>query len=156
MAVVHMPRPRPRPLPIPPSACKTLGAFGLHIDRGAAARFRLRRRKGEAEVWMHLGNFQWSLNITEDVHPKTFAEARKVVAAYAWKHGQAIEEIRAEAPPRGTKADYALAKVGGAKEEWLASDVPALFAEAMMKCEHSGGHCAYDGYCHYGGCFEPT
>lgn len=29
------------------------------------------------------------------------------------------------------------------------------FAKAMMKCQHAGGYCAQDGFCHFdGACFK--
>lgn len=42
-----------------------------------------------------------------------------------------------------------------AVEAWLKSDDPERFAEAAIKCEHAGGFCMEDGYCHLdGACFR--
>lgn len=47
-----------------------------------------------------------------------------------------------------------------AREEWLrpVADLDLhheRFAKAMMKCQHAGGHCAEDGFCHFDGdCFK--
>ena len=50
--------------------------------------------------------------------------------------------------------------MGRAFESWLVpkgnDDVDhERFAKAMMKCQHGGGHCAQDGFCHHDGdCFK--
>lgn len=47
-----------------------------------------------------------------------------------------------------------------AREEWLrpSGDTDLdheRFAKAMMKCQHGGGYCASDGFCHHDGdCFK--
>lgn len=42
-----------------------------------------------------------------------------------------------------------------AVEAWLSSDVPERFAEAAIKCQHAGGFCMDDGFCHFDGqCFR--
>ena len=38
-------------------------------------------------------------------------------------------------------------------EAWLRSEDPEKFAEAAILCQHAGGFCIQDGYCHYAGCF---
>lgn len=41
------------------------------------------------------------------------------------------------------------------RESWLRSPNHDRWAAAMVKCQHAGGHCGADGYCHYEGeCFE--
>jgi hypothetical protein len=41
------------------------------------------------------------------------------------------------------------------RESWLRSKSHVRWAAAMTKCQHAGGHCGADGYCHYGDCFDP-
>lgn len=42
-----------------------------------------------------------------------------------------------------------------AVEQWLKSDDDEKFAEAAIRCQHAGGFCLSDGYCHYDGtCFR--
>jgi hypothetical protein len=42
-----------------------------------------------------------------------------------------------------------------AVEAWLKSDDPEKFAEAAVKCEHTGAFCMEDGFCHFEGrCFR--
>jgi hypothetical protein len=76
------------------------------------------------------------------------------VQAYAAGHGLVLEEIVRERPcrPRGSREDRQFLKDGGCKEEWLESDVPELWAEAMCRCRHPGGFYGQDGFCHYGDC----
>ena len=42
-----------------------------------------------------------------------------------------------------------------ARETWLKSEDPEKFAAAAIKCEHAGGYCMSDGFCHFDGvCFR--
>ncbi len=96
--------------------------------------------------------FTWNLSYTENIWPQSFKEARAWYGAYAARYGQTFEEIVTPRPPSGSREDRALLKAGGCKEEWLRSDVPALFGEAAVRCQHAGGFCVSDGYCNMGGC----
>jgi hypothetical protein len=41
------------------------------------------------------------------------------------------------------------------RESWLRSDDSDKFAEAAVKCQHAGGFCLDDGFCHFEGiCFR--
>lgn len=100
------------------------------------------------------GAFSWSVSHYEKVNPPSFAAARQWVAAYAARFGDVVAEAPPTRPPmkRPTGIDAKLLKAGGCREAWLASDVPALFAEAMVRCHHAGAYCATDGFCHFGDC----
>jgi hypothetical protein len=145
-------------LPIPDSACSIIGALGLFApDTIGRVAFSLRRRKGGTEIWMHAPQsgglaFSWNLSVMLDIHPPSFREARSFVLAYGARHGQLLEERRKERIKRATGQDRIILKNGGCREEWLKSDVPTLWAEAMMRCGHAGGFCGQDGYCHLGNC----
>lgn len=46
---------------------------------------------------------------------------------------------------------------GPAREEWLKSEDPDEYAAAMVLCQHAGGYCSQDGFCHFeGSCFQPN
>ena len=41
------------------------------------------------------------------------------------------------------------------REAWFKSDNHERFASAAVKCQHAGGFCMSDGYCHFDGeCFR--
>lgn len=45
------------------------------------------------------------------------------------------------------------------RESWLRGNNHEQFALAMMRCQHAGGYCAQDGFCHFrrngdGSCFR--
>lgn len=161
MAVLTLARKR-RPIPIPDSACRIIGMLaGEDAVPGTLfnVKFRLTRRRKGVEVFLSVPGFSWNLSHTEGHWPASFADARKWVAAYAARYGQVFEEVVTERQKRPTGEDRKLLKAGGCKEAWLSSDVPALFAEAAVRCQHAGAYCMQDGYCHIGGCdmeYEPS
>lgn len=141
------------PLPLPKCATAIIGVMGFdHPTTMVGVRMSLRRIRRGTEVMLHSGGFSWNLSHMEKVWPRSFKEARRWAQAYAARYGQTFEEIVQERLPVGSKADRALLKAGGCREEWLRSDVPALFAEAAVRCQHAGAFCMSDGYCHFGDC----
>lgn len=95
----------------------------------------------------------WSLNEAVGKWPETFQEARLLVQQIAASHGyQPFKEIVKDRMKRSTGDDGKAFKAGECREEWLSSDVPELWAEAMTRCQHAGGYCGQDGFCHYGDC----
>lgn len=149
-----------RPLPIPASACEIISAFALREPNTLmGVQFSLRRRKEGTEVTLSasVGQFRafnWNLSHMLDHYPPSFAAARKWVAAYAAGYGQVVEEAPPSRPrmKRPVGNDRKLLKAGGCRESWLASDVPELWAEAVVRCQHAGGYCGQDGFCHFGDC----
>lgn len=144
-------------LPIPASAMAILGEFGLSTAAIGAATYALMRRCNGVNIMFSVPTgpnqiFSWSANSMLGVEHKTFAEARRWVAAYANGHGQTITEVVKERERQPVGEDRKLLAAGGCKESWLGSDVPKLFAKAAMRCQHEGGYCLSDGYCHYGDC----
>lgn len=146
---------RRQPIPIPASATKIIGLMagddaipGTMID----VRFRLKRLKKGVEVFLSVPGFSWNLSYTENRWPASFAEAREWVSAYAARYGQIFEEAVKDRAKVPTGNDRKLLKAGGCRESWLASDVPALFGEAAVRCHHAGAYCMQDGYCHLGDC----
>ncbi len=149
-----------KPLPRPAIVTKIYD-LGL-VDTGPAdqmseIRFSLSKRNGRTNVTIHKGTGElreaWSLSLATGVYPKTYPEAREYVARVALSHGyDPFPEIKKKQPPRGANADYKLLKEGGCKEEWLNSDVPAMWGEAAFRCQHPGRHCTEDGFCHYRDC----
>lgn len=142
-----------QPIPIPASACRIISDLGgdvpSTVDR---VRFRLTTLRKGVQIFLSVPGFGWNLSYTEDVWPKSFKDARKWVAAYAARYGQTFEEVERPRTPRPSRADAAVLKAGGCMEAWLRSDVPALFGEAAVRCQHAGGFCMSDGYCNMGGC----
>ena len=50
--------------------------------------------------------------------------------------------------------------MGRAYEKWLSPEGSTdldheRFANAMTKCQHGGGYCAQDGFCHHDGSVRP-
>lgn len=159
MAEIHeLRRARKRqPLPIPTSACVIWDTLGLPgPKRGHAAKFLLRTRRCGTEIWFTVptptGAFQWNVSALNNYWPHTFGEARKWVKAYAAGFGQDIEEVVKPRMVRAVGMDRKLMRAGGCKEVWLKSDIPELWATAMVRCQHPGAFCGSDGYCHYGTC----
>lgn len=155
---------RRKRIPLPASALSVSGALGLPLPE-TFTHFRLRRRKRGTEVWIigpayapsstgKMLSMPFSLNLSAmlDVWPASFPEARKWVAAYAAGHGQVLEEECKDRGPRPAPEDRRVLRAGGCREAWLSSDVPELWAEAMVRCKHAGGYCGQDGFCHYGSC----
>lgn len=149
---------RRRALPIPESACRILGDAICDPLMAGHYTFSLRTRRGRGvEIMMHMpasGNvaFSWNLSALLTRWPANFQEARKWVHSYAAGYGQVVEEIVKRRWPRMKGDDRKLFKAGGCREAWLESDVPELFAAAAVRCQHAGGYCMSDGYCHYGDC----
>jgi|GEM_PF-6539735 len=141
--VCNLERPR-RPLPIPETACRI---FGFSAPDTWGARFSLRRSKRGVIITLIVPGFSWDLSHLEGRYPANFAEARKFVKQYGLRYGQTIEEVLRPKQRRWREPK------GPAQESWLESENPKEFAEAIMVCEHAGGYCGQDGYCHYGGCF---
>jgi len=158
---------KPRPIQLPRSAMLVAASLGLSVP-ATFTHFRLRRRRKGTEVWLTttpamrherdgttvVVPFEMNLSADRDEWPPTFEAARKWVKAYAAGHGLVLEEIVPERQryPKPSPEDRRLLKEGGCKEEWLGSDVPELWAEAMCRCRHPGGFCGQDGFCHYGDC----
>lgn len=134
--------------------------FGLPApERYTHFSLRTRRRGVEvrllAPIRWSTGQQTWSglnLSVTHDVWPEDFAAARQWVQAWADRHGMTLEEKKKDRYPNPSREDNEVFKVGGCREAWLSSDVPKLWAEAMVRCQHAGGHCGQDGFCHYGDC----
>lgn len=141
------------PFRLPDSAVSVLGDIP---EPNGSVTFRLRRVKEGAEIWlstpMNHGVFSWSVSHVEKVWPADFDAAREWVAAYAARHGQILEEEIKPRMKRPIGDDRKLWKAGGCREAWLASDIPDLYAAAAVRCQHMGGFCMYDGYCHFGNC----
>lgn len=145
------------PIPIPESACRIIGDFGMEEpNTHNNVSMSLRRLKRGVEIMLSVkvgrGAFSWNLSCMEDVYPQNFAAAREWAAAYAARYGQTLHEIIKPREPRPTGDDRKLFKSGGCREAWLRSDVPALWAEAALRCQHAGAFCMSDGYCHFGNC----
>lgn len=147
-----------RPLPIPESACRSIGVLrgGRELVQVGAVTFSLRRRKRGTEVSFCMpidgGAFTWSASLLHDKWFKNFAEARQWAKAHLAQHGQEAVETTKRQRPRARGDDAKLLRSGGCSERWLSSDVPTLWAEAMMRCRHPAGYCGSDGYCHNGDC----
>lgn len=142
-----------QPIPIPASATRIISCLGGDVPTPFYdVKMSLRTCAKGTDIWLSIPGFSWSLSQSENVWPKSFKEARKWAAAYAARYGQTFEEVIKERAPVGSRADRALLKAGGCKEAWLRSDVPALFGEAAIRCQHAGAFCFGDGYCHLGGC----
>ena len=143
-----------KPFPIPASACRVIGSLGLRAADLYRVSFKLKRCKRGVEIWFSAPTgpntlFQWNASQLNDVWPLSFTEARRWVHAYAAGLGQIVEEVKP--PPRlkmPTGEDRKLFKAGGCKEAWLRSDVPHLWAEAVIRCQHAGSFCGQDGFCH--------
>jgi len=169
MAVIHDLRKarKPKPIPLPRSAMMVAASLGLSVP-ATFTHFRLRRRRKGTEVWLTttpamrherdgttvVVPFEMNLSAERGEWPQGFAAARKWVHAYAAGHGLVLEEIVPERHryPKPSREDRRILKEGGCKEDWLESDVPELWAEAMCRCQHPGGFCGQDGFCHYGDC----
>lgn len=146
MSITPMKRKR-QPLPIPETACRF---FGGKLPSTLNVQFTLRRSKqGVIVMLIAPSRFSWNLSSLEGRYPANFAEARQFVKQYGLRYGQTITEVP---KPKQEKERYPEPK-GPAQESWLESDNPKEFAEAMLVCEHAGGHCGQDGFCHYGNCF---
>jgi hypothetical protein len=96
--------------------------------------------------------FSWNVTTQLNLNHRTFAEARRWVHAYAAGYGRKVEEVVKPRKKSPTGNDAKVFRAGGCKEQWLSSDIPDLWAEAMVRCQHPGGHCGQDGFCHYGDC----
>ncbi len=142
-----------KPLPVPEIVTR-IWADGLYEpNEFSEVRFSLRTKKKGTLIYLHRGNQQWSLNAATGFWPKNFQAARKYVHQIAASHGyEPFTEIVKERTKRPNGRDAALLKSGGCRETWLSSDVPSIFAEACMRCQHPGGYCMQDGFCHYGDC----
>lgn len=143
-----------RQLPIPKSATRILGQFGLEVPNGYGASFSLRRSKNGPRATLHVEGFSWCLRLPENV--KSFSAAREYITAYGLRYGQQISERRKPKSPRGAERDYERLRSGHIQEDWLKSDVPALYAAAMLRCKHPAGYCSEDGFCHYEDCFAKS
>jgi hypothetical protein len=153
--VLEFKNPKRKPIPIPESACRVISLMGgdMPDSRYNNPMYSLRRKNGATEIFLSLPGFQWNLSLVENHYPKTFKEARKWMVLFGNRYGQTITEAPKENPiirPKGE--DRKILKSGGCLERWLKSDVPALWAEASVRCEHAGGYCGQDGFCHYGTC----
>jgi hypothetical protein len=147
-----------QPMPIPASACRIIGSMGINApDTIGRVQYTLRTRKRGVEIMFKASAsgaqaFTWNVSAMLDVWPENFAEARQWVAAYAAGYGQTVQEITKPRDPQPTGDDRKVFKAGGCREWWLRSDVPKLFGEATFRCQHAGGFCMQDGYCHFGTC----
>lgn len=141
-----------RAIPIPASACQIFGVLGIRHDQYQQTKFRLSRRRAGVTIWFVRGRFSWNVSHLEKVRPANFKIARQWVAAYASRFGEVLEEIIKPRTPIAVGADRKLLKAGGCHEAWLESSIPELWAEACMRCQHPGGFCSQDGFCHYGNC----
>lgn len=146
-----------RSFPIPESACRIIGELGGTVDQIGKPRFSLSRCNKAAQIMFVIqasgGNaFSWNVTSLLSLHHESYAEARKWAHAYAAGYGHVIEEVVKPRKERPIGADGKAFRIGQCKEEWLASTVPDLWAEAMVRCKHPAGFCGQDGYCHYGDC----
>lgn len=103
-------------------------------------------------IYFHQGPSTWSASAQEHILPPDFKSAREWVKAYGVKHNQTITERIKEREKQPKGIDRILFKSGTCHERWLESDVPKLFAEAAIRCQHAGAYCMQDGFCHYGDC----
>lgn len=116
--------------------------FGVEVGLVAPVRWSTGEETGH---WLNLSHLT-------GVFPSDFAAARQWVTAWADRHGMDLEERVKRRDPRPSPAENKLFLAGGCREEWLSSDVPKLWAEAVTRCQHAGGYCGQDGFCHYGDC----
>lgn len=143
-----------KPLPMPSIVTKVYGS-GLasppcEFDE---VTFSLKRSKRGAVIYLHQSSQTWNLNYAIDKWPATFDEARKLVATVAATHGWPdFKEVTKKRDPLPRGADRRNLADGKCSEAWLRSDIPKLFAEAALRCQHAGGYCIQDGFCHYGDC----
>ena len=145
---------RRKPLPMPAIVTKIYGAgIAAAPSEFSEVTFSLRRSKSGPLIYLHSENQYWCINSVINRQPANYADARLIVAQLAATHGHPpFSELVQERQKRPTRAASALFKKGECKEEWLKSDIPALWAEAMVRCQHPAGYCGQDGYCHYGDC----
>lgn len=123
--------------------------------------YTLRTRRCGVEVGL-VAPVRWStgqetghwinLSYLSDIYPRNFAAARQWVRAWADRHGMQLEEKAKPRYPSASRDDNAVFLAGGCREAWLSSDVPKLWAEAVVRCQHAGAYCGQDGFCHYGDC----
>lgn len=157
-AMVRALQRRRRPFPIPESACRILDLAARDFVVSPTT-YSLRRHAGQVEVMLVVSvgahqRFSWNVTAMSGQQLGTFAEARRWVHSYAAGFGQTVTEAEPRRPrmKRPSRADAATMKEGVCKEAWLESDVPTLWAEAVVRCQHPAGYCGHDGYCHYGDC----
>lgn len=155
-AELHRLKRQRRPFPIPDSACTIINATGRDFVQ-YEVQFSLRRSGRGTDVMFivpagPLKSFTWNVSYLVEHPLSSFAEARRWAHAYAAGYGQTVVEVvkqrRRPVPGPEGKA----LRAGACREAWLDSDTPELWAEAMMRCQHPGGYCGADGYCHYGDC----
>lgn len=152
-------RKKSRSVITPPAITKALSAFGLYPGNFTHftinKRRKTSRRERSVEVWLWTED-KHGLNLSsvKNIHLSTEREARDYIKVFATGSGLHLTELISEEKkcPRPGREDAALLRQGIVKEEWLASDVPTLWAEAMVRCQHPAGFCGQDGFCHYGDC----
>lgn len=151
---------RRRPLPMPVLVTKIISDAGPIFGFSAPSEFdtvsfslRKAGRPSKTVIYLHCAAQMWSLSAAIDRYPKTFSDARILVQQIAAKHGhEPLEEITKPRMPQARGDDRRTLKDGGCLEAWLSSDIPELWAESMMRCQHPGGFCGQDGFCYYGDC----
>jgi hypothetical protein len=155
MADVYKLKHKRKRIAIPSAASYLFGDMGHFTVFTIMIRRKTKRRERHTEVWLWTdGNFGLNLSAVKGIFPDSEEGARKWLKTFAEGHGLHLtERLKVKKHiPRGNREQYRDLKAGVVKEEWLASDVPALWAEAMVRCQHPGGHCGQDGFCHYGDC----
>ena len=141
-------------MPIPAVVTRIVGPMPP-VSEFAPVRFSLRKtgKPRKTVIYLHKGPHSWSLSAAINQYPKTFTEARILVRQVAASHGyEPFQEIIKPRMPRAHGEDRRILREGGCREAWLRSDIPELWAEAVVRCEHAGAFCGQDGYCHLGGC----
>ena len=152
----------PFPLPVHlESRCKIVDLTS-RPRVGQPVTFHLRKKRGKTEIQVTWQDplvpnelISWSLSQQYDYWPNKFEEARKYAVSYFARYGYGAVETGRKVGnrskrPKGTERD--LIKSGKCRESWLSSEVPVLWAEAMVRCQHPAGYCGHDGYCIYGDC----
>ena len=145
---------RRKPLPMPAVVTKIYqSGFASAPSSFSEVTFSLRQSKAGPLIYLHADNQQWCINSVISRQPKNYEDARLLVKQLAATHGHPPFAERVKPRQKRPKGEAsALFKRGECKEEWLSSDIPALWAEAMVRCQHPAGYCGRDGYCHYGDC----
>lgn len=115
--------------------------------------FRLRTHKLGVQVYI-IGDNGCEIEITSifGITLKNFKQARSWVNAISIRYNLNIQEKIRKVMPRPKGYDRMLLKQGGCKEAWLSSDIPNLYAEAMMRCHNASGECSYKGFCVFRDC----
>jgi hypothetical protein len=152
--VLELARARKRtPFKLPEMFTRVWDVFGGLVPPGPPESYSIWGRGDRTYVMLKCGRL--SINVSSANKFANTAEARKWAATFLARHRLDIpERPKHDKPPmRQPRGDDRKAyRAGDVHEAWLESDVPVLWAAAMVRCQHPGGFCGADGYCHYGDC----